>query len=254
MHNQVDSSHKSLERLLLRQNKPLPFDKTVSRGKRKGRFTATAYVWHQTLELSSSLVRRPFSRATYRRYLEPWGLVELLPGAIYRSAEPRSLHFGHLNKLVKRTLPTERTIAYALANNLSIARIDLGADGQIAPQAVQRALDITLQPELWPVLLCCDGGHHRAGIVTAALRRAQGWPLDRALDEYERLAAPTPRVSDGAAIGAYFAFCQDLELREWSRSAEVAAYTVGNKQSKRRVIVNLPTLRIVATNTPLPAG
>jgi hypothetical protein len=249
MQHRAYYANKSLELLLRHQSETLPFDLSVSRGRPRPRFTTAAYVWHQAVELSSRLVRRPFSRGTYQRFIEPWGLVELLPGAIYRSAEPRLMHFGRLNKLgirtlvcVKRTLPAERTIVYALENNLSIARINLGADGEIAPQAIQRALEVTLQSELWPVLLCCDGGHHRAGIVTAALRRAQGWPLDRALDEYERLAAPTPRVSDGAAIGAYFEYRQNLELREGTPYAEVAA-EVANPFSTISIFATASLLR-----------
>jgi len=46
---------------------------------------------------------------------------------------------------------------------------------------------------------------HRAGIVTAALRKRQGVGLKDALDEYERCAAPSARVSDGAAIADYYA-------------------------------------------------
>jgi tyrosine-protein phosphatase SIW14 len=86
-----------------------------------------------------------------------------------------------------------------------VARIDLGADGAIDTRAIQRALRLVMDPALWPVLLHCDGGRHRTGIVTAALRRSQGFSLDQALDEYERLAAPTPRVADCAAIARYYA-------------------------------------------------
>jgi tyrosine-protein phosphatase SIW14 len=169
-------------------------------------------VWFQALEFASLIAHRPLARATYQRFAQPWGLRTLAPGRVYRSAEPRGPHFAYLRKLgirtlvcVKRTLPRERTLAFALEHDIQVARIDLGADGHIEPRAIERALGVMMRPEMWPVLLHCDGGRHRTGIVTAALRQAQGWTLAEALSEYEALAAPTPRVNDGAAIARYFA-------------------------------------------------
>ena len=205
----------ALASLLERQAGALPFDHTVCPGIRGARSRSAAYVWFQTLEFAGMLARRPLARETYERMLEPWGLQTLVPGCVYRSAEPRAPHFAHLRRLgirtlvcVKRTLPRERTLTFALEHGLQVARIDLGADGQIAPAAIDRALRVITRPELWPVLLHCDGGRHRTGIVTAALRKAQGFGLEEALHEYERLAAPTPRVSDGAAIARYFAHAE----------------------------------------------
>lgn len=210
----------SVETLRERQGTLLPFDNTVCPGKRGARSRAAAYVLYQIIEFLTLLVRRPFSRATYRRFAEPWGLKELVPGRVYRSAEPRAMHLTYLKKLgiqtlvcVKRTLPTERTLAHAVEHDLSVARIDLGADGNISPYAIQQTVDIIMRAELGPILLHCDGGRHRTGIVTAALRRAQGWSLEQALDEYEQLAAPAPRIADGIAIARYFAHCDRQESR-----------------------------------------
>jgi protein tyrosine/serine phosphatase len=196
----------------------LPFDDSVCAGQRGARARSLAYVWHQTLAFAKLLIDEPLSRATYARFVEPWGLQELVEGCIYRSAEPRALHLEHLHKLgirtlvcVKRTLPHPRTIEHALEHGLFVARIDLGADGDIDPRAVQRTLEVITRPELWPVLLHCDGGRHRTGIVAAALRRSQGFSLERALEEYERYAAPTPRETDREAVARYFAYAASLE-------------------------------------------
>ncbi len=199
----------------------LPFDDTVCPGQRGARSRSLAYVWHQSRFFASLLLRRPFSRRTYQQLVEPWGLFEIVPGLLYRSAEPRAMHLAHLDRLgiktlvcVKRTLPHVRTLAHAASHDLHVARIDLGPDGNIMPQAIQRAVDAVTQPGLGTVLLHCDGGRHRTGIVAAALRRAQGWSLERTLDEYERLAAPTPRVSDSAAIVRYFAYVAQREAEK----------------------------------------
>ncbi len=208
----ADRTPAPVEVLPKRSGSPLPFDHTVCPGKPGARSRAAAYVWYQTVAFATLLVKAPLSRESYRRLLEPWGLVELVPHAIYRSAEPRAPHFDHLKKLgirtlvcVKRTLPRERTLSHAASDGLQVARIDLGADGKIDAQSIARALALITQPEHWPVLLHCDGGRHRTGIVTAALRHAQGWTLEAALAEYETCAAPAPRDSDRDAIADYFA-------------------------------------------------
>ena len=48
----------------------------------------------------------------------------------------------------------------------------------------ERFLDIVQQPARQPVLVHCEQGFHRTGILCAAFRvRVGGWPLERALDE-----------------------------------------------------------------------
>jgi hypothetical protein len=190
---------------------PLPFDHTVCPGRAGARFRALRYACHQALAFIRRIVEAPWTPSSYARLLDPWGLVELIPDAVYRSAEPRAPHFHRLKAMgirtlvcVKRTLPRARTIAHATARGLHVARIDLGPDGNIGPRAVQRALDVVTQPWLWPLLLHCDGGRHRTGVVAAALRKTQGWTMEAALEEYERCAAPAPRQSDRDAIERCF--------------------------------------------------
>ena len=51
-----------------------------------------------------------------------------------------------------------------------------------------RFLEIVANPAHRPVLVHCEQGFHRTGILSAAFRIAQqGWPLERALEELERL-------------------------------------------------------------------
>jgi len=204
--------------LLRSQSTLLPFDDTVCAGRPAARLRAALYVWHQTLAFAELIAAGPFRAETYARFSEPWGLCELVKGAIYRSAEPRPCHLPWLTRFgiktlvcVKRTLPTPGTLQYARAYGIGVARIDLGPDGEMDPRAVQRALDVIAQPSLWPVLLHCDGGRHRSGIVTAALHRSQGVSLKQALETYELGAAPSARVSDGAAIANYFSYRERIE-------------------------------------------
>lgn len=216
----LPSSQSSVEGLRRSQDTLLPFDDTVCPGRRGARIRSALYVWHQACEFAGLVAAGPFSASTYARFSEPWGLAELIPGAVYRSAEPRPCHLESLTRLgirtlvcVKRTLPRPSTLEYARAHGIGVARIDLGPDGEIDPRAVQRALDLVTRPCLWPLLLHCDGGRHRTGIVAAALQQRQGASLKQALEAYERNAAPSARVSDGAAIASYFSYRERLELR-----------------------------------------
>lgn len=180
-------------------------------GLRRARFNSLRYVWHQTREYVESIARTPTAPSAYARLGEVWGLQTLVPGRVYRAAEPRPWHFAHVEALgirtllcVKRTLPVAPTLSFAKAHGIHVARVDLGADTAIDLAAIARVLDLLERPELWPILLHCDGGRHRTGMVSAALRREQGWSLEAALAEYCELAEPTPRESDRAAIRAWF--------------------------------------------------
>jgi protein tyrosine phosphatase (PTP) superfamily phosphohydrolase (DUF442 family) len=59
------------------------------------------------------------------------------------------------------------------------------SDAATPPQAVfDRFLEILAQPESRPVLVHCEQGFHRTGILCAAYRiRVCGWSIERALDE-----------------------------------------------------------------------
>jgi Tyrosine phosphatase family len=212
------SSQSAVDGLRRSQGTLLPFDDTVCPGRPGARLRSALYVCHQTLTFAELIASDPFRAETYARFSEPWGLCELVKGAIYRSAEPRPCHLPWLTRFgiktlvcVKRTLPTPSTLEYARAYGIGVARIDLGPDGEIDARAVQRALDVISRPALWPVLLHCDGGRHRTGIVVAALHRSQGASLKEALEMYEHGAAPSARVSDGAAIANYFSYRERIE-------------------------------------------
>lgn len=63
------------------------------------------------------------------------------------------------------------------------------SDAKTPPEDVfERFLAIVERPENRPVLLHCEQGFHRTGILAAAYRiRCCGWPIDRALEEMRAL-------------------------------------------------------------------
>lgn len=201
----------SSERLRACERAGLPFDLSVCPGLAGARYRSVLYVAHQLCDMIDFVRRDPLAPEAYTRLTDPWGLVELVPDAVYRSAEPRCLHYPRVRELgirtlvcVKRSLPSEATLRFADEHKLELARLDLGPDRAISLSAVEQARELLQRRELWPVLLHCDGGRHRTGIVSAALRRSQGWSLEAALEEYERYAAPTPRECDREAICAVY--------------------------------------------------
>jgi tyrosine-protein phosphatase SIW14 len=132
---------------------------------------------------------------------------ELVPGRIYRSGDPRlRVHDAHLLTLGVHTLvcvrtggPSDRTRALAARYRLRIVEHHFGAR-PYHDQAVREALRDALAPENHPVLVHCDGGRHRSGVVGALVRVHIGWSLEAAITEYFELAQPSPSPDDVLVI------------------------------------------------------
>ena len=56
------------------------------------------------------------------------------------------------------------------------------------------ALTLLLQPQTFPVLVCCNMGRHRTGTVVGCYRKLQRWALSSILEEYRRYAGMKVRV------------------------------------------------------------
>jgi tyrosine-protein phosphatase OCA1 len=55
----------------------------------------------------------------------------------------------------------------------------------IPDELVKEAIQISLDPSNLPALLVCAPGGHECGLVTACLRRLEGWNLNSVLSEYQ---------------------------------------------------------------------
>ena len=72
---------------------------------------------------------------------------------------------------------------------------------------IDRFLAIVREPANRPVLVHCEQGFHRTGILAAAYRiSAEGWPLERAIAEMERMGFQMDRAKRMPLVEA---------LREW---------------------------------------
>ncbi|BGP40380.1 tyrosine-protein phosphatase required for protection against superoxide stress (By similarity) [Rhodotorula kratochvilovae] len=143
-------------------------------------------------------------RPSKRVFIPPpqYGLVE---EGLFRSGQPSELNFPFLDKLALRSVvwlapeqPNEPFQQFLQEHNITLHH--LGADDYAATydplseETVLEALDLILNPDNGPTLVCCNQGRHRTGTVLGVLRKLQGWALFSILEEYRRYAGPKVRA------------------------------------------------------------
>lgn len=62
---------------------------------------------------------------------------------------------------------------------------------------MREALEFSLDPAHHPILIFCNRGRHRVGLLSALKRRTEGWSLTMLLDEYKRFFGSDGNVGDG---------------------------------------------------------
>ncbi len=87
------------------------------------------------------------------------------------------------------------------------------SDAQAPPADVfDRFLDLIGRPERRPVLVHCEQGFHRTGVLVASFRvRVQRWPIADALREMELAGYEVDRVKRRALLDAFRAWAQRAE-------------------------------------------
>ena len=155
--------------------------------------------------------------------LTHFAIVE--PGVLMRSGQPRVRELeqiraehgmrtvvcargGTRHPLRGRWFRKEQ--AYCAQHGIALEHMPF-SDAATPPQAVfDRFLDILAQPERRPVLVHCEQGFHRTGILCAAYRiRMCGWPLERALDELRAFGFDFERAKRQPLVNALRAWCAD---------------------------------------------
>ncbi|GJN90724.1 hypothetical protein Rhopal_003738-T1 [Rhodotorula paludigena] len=140
-----------------------------------------------------------------KRVLIPPPQFGLVEEGLFRSGQPGELNFSFLERVGLKTVlwlapeaPNEPFQQFAREH--SIALHHLGADDYAATydplteDTVLHALDLILNPDNAPLLVCCNQGRHRTGTVCGVLRKLQRWNLVSILEEYRRYAGPKVRV------------------------------------------------------------
>ncbi len=168
----------------------------------------TLYIFHTLATMARRVAQDPLERDAWRTLFElpQFGVVS--PGRIYRAGEPRrAWHVQRLLELGVRTVvcvrgegPGALLQRVARSGLVALRVFDLGPADQCDRATLLSAARTALAPESQPVLVCCDGGRHRAGMTVACVRLLEGWSLDQALDEYYRFAEPWPFADNVLAI------------------------------------------------------
>ncbi|KAL7005501.1 hypothetical protein EMMF5_004906 [Cystobasidiomycetes sp. EMM_F5] len=139
-----------------------------------------------------------------RIYVPPLNFAIVTPG-VYRSGFPRPENFNYIDDLGLKSILSyladqdfkEDTLHWAKKRGLQIYHVRAESIKEPLVQTSQtdmaEALKIALDTKNWPILVHCNRGRHRVGLLCALLRRLQGWSLTMLFDEYRRFFA-TPGV------------------------------------------------------------
>jgi len=66
----------------------------------------------------------------------------------------------------------------------------------IPEEVIVKAVTELLDVRNYPILIHCNKGKHRTGVVVGCLRRVQKWSLSSIFDEYRRYASGKARMLD----------------------------------------------------------
>ncbi|CAH7689082.1 protein-tyrosine phosphatase [Phakopsora pachyrhizi] len=117
---------------------------------------------------------------------------------LYRSGEPSELSFRFIGSLKLRSLlwlaprkPSDKFEEFLKVGGVVLH--DLGIRhaaslDAVTEQSVTQALNLILNPSVYPLMIMCAGGSHRTGTVVGCLRKLQGWNLASIFEEYRRYA------------------------------------------------------------------
>lgn len=135
-----------------------------------------------------------------------FGIVE---EDLYRSGMPNELNFPFLERLQLKTIIylASDEVSDKLADFIDDQGIDLiplSPDEEDAPTAwkpmseevVLSAMELLLDPTMYPIHVMCSQGRHRTGTVMGCLRKLQRWSLSSIVEEYHRFADAKGRLAN----------------------------------------------------------
>eukprot|EP01104_Vermistella_antarctica_P006223 TRINITY_DN16944_c0_g1_i1.p1 TRINITY_DN16944_c0_g1~~TRINITY_DN16944_c0_g1_i1.p1 ORF type:complete len:165 (+),score=26.31 TRINITY_DN16944_c0_g1_i1:351-845(+) len=139
------------------------------------------------------------------RFIPPpnFGYVE---EDLYRSGHPNVLNFPFLERLKIRKIiylapddPSDDFLNFI--DDQGIELYHLGVDGSygnpwstITEDVVIQAMNLMLNPDNYPMYVCCNLGRHRTGTIIGCLRKLQRWNLTSIFEEYRRHSGPKVRL------------------------------------------------------------
>lgn len=124
---------------------------------------------------------------------------------LYRSGQPTIINQSFLKDLNLKTIiwlaseePQEEFLDYCSANNINLEFVGMINDynynysSTINPwdtlneTTITKSLELIVNKENYPMLVCCGMGRHRTGTIIGCLRRLQNWNLASVSEEYRR--------------------------------------------------------------------
>lgn len=131
-----------------------------------------------------------------------FGMVE---EQLYRSGKPTRLNFPFLETLELKTVlylaPEEPPTSFIqFTDDQEINLLHLGAETTRQPgmpiqeNVVKMVLEAVCDPSVYPLLIMCNLGRHRTGIVVGCLRKLQKWNFTGIFDEYRRFVGGGNKV------------------------------------------------------------
>ncbi|PLW18927.1 hypothetical protein PCANC_11577 [Puccinia coronata f. sp. avenae] len=172
-----------------------------------------AEVDHTQVSLFDPLPQLPsrLRQATLKLVPPPnFGFIE---ASLFRAGEPAELSLNFIQRLNLHSLlwlaphpPSLKFQEFLLLNSIHFH--DLGIQhaaslDAVTEEAVTHALQLILNPSIYPLMIMCGGGSHRTGTVVGCLRKLQGWNLASIFEEYRRYAGAQHHIMNEQFIEFY---------------------------------------------------
>lgn len=135
-----------------------------------------------------------------------FGIVE---EDLYRSGMANELNFPFLERLQLKTIIylASGEVSEKLADFIDDQGIDLipltpdeedagPAWKPMSEEVVLSAMELLLDPNMYPIYVMCSQGRHRTGTVMGCLRKLQRWSLSSIFEEYHRFADAKGRLAN----------------------------------------------------------
>eukprot|EP01080_Neovahlkampfia_damariscottae_P009994 gene9994-2313_t len=130
-----------------------------------------------------------------------YGIVEL---NIHRSSIPNPNNFEFCKSLNLNCI-------------LSLAQITLGLnksskERHLNDNLIKEAIEIILNKQKYPILICCESGIHQTGVAIGCLRKLQKWTLNSIISEYSLFAGEMTKNYIGRLSNVDFIEFFDTDL------------------------------------------
>lgn len=134
-----------------------------------------------------------------------FGIVE---EHLYRSGMPNELNFPFLERMQLKTIiylasdeVSDKIADFIEDQGIEIIPLTPDEDDvptpwkPISEEVVLSAMELLLDPTMYPIWVMCSQGRHRTGTIIGCLRKLQRWSLSSIFEEYHRHADAKGRLT-----------------------------------------------------------